>query len=405
MRRLAIPISTAMAIVAHAPLARAHSAGQPNPGCVGCHGQGDYGITASANPASFAPGEQVSLTVTIAPGFGDNAGVFIAANEGTLGVVGGQGLAAVPAGLTHTSPKSLSGGQASFTFSWTAPGTPGAVRFDVSTLVGNGNGGSGGDAADRAYFDFVYGCEPATYYEDSDGDGFGTSDQPLIHCNTTMPSGYAAAPGDCNDNKDGVYPGAVEYCNQQDDDCDGQIDDDAIPLTLYPDADGDGYYGNAELASGDTIVGCVPNPGYAAEGIDCEPDDPAINPGAEEVCNLIDDDCDARIDEFVRPRCGEGWCEREAFTCDPSTCYPGEPKAEECNLFDDNCDSVVDDGKLCPAGQSCLGAVCVDDAPLAVPPKTSADGDGCAVGGRGSVGLVAGLLFALMALLARRRIN
>jgi len=365
-----------------------------------CHGSGDYDIEVTTNPSSWSPGAEIDVTVTISPGSGQNAGVFIAANEGTLATVGGQGLATVPAGLTHTSPKGISGGDVSFTFAWTAPNEPGGVRFDVSTLVGNGNGSSSGDQGNHGYFDFVYGCAPATYYRDFDGDGFGTSELTLIHCDTAAPPGYASEGGDCNDSKEQIFPGAVEYCNQQDDDCDGQIDDDAVPITLYPDADGDGYFGNEEYASGETITGCVPTPGYAAEPNDCQPENAEINPGVVEICNLIDDNCDTRIDEYVRPRCGEGWCEREASSCDPATCFPGDPVEEVCNLLDDNCDGIVDEGSLCAAGESCIAAVCTA-TPAAEPPAE--DAGGCAVGESRSPWLAAGSLLALMALVARRR--
>jgi MYXO-CTERM domain-containing protein len=106
-----------------------------------------------------------------------------------------------------------------------------------------------------------------------------------------------------------------------------------------------------------TFLGCVPTEGWAPDPGDCRPDDPTINPGAEEVCNGWDDNCDARVDEFVRPRCGEGWCRREAQTCDPQTCTPGEPRDEECNLLDDDCDAQLDEGS-CPEGQECRVGVC-----------------------------------------------
>jgi uncharacterized protein (TIGR03382 family) len=154
-----------------------------------------------------------------------------------------------------------------------------------------------------------------------------------------------------------VYPNAVEYCNLRDDDCDEEIDEDALPLTQYPDADGDLYYGALEFESGKTFVGCAPTEGWAPDSGDCEPENPAINPGVEEVCNGWDDNCDARIDEFVRPRCGEGWCRREAQTCDPATCTPGEPRDEECNLLDDDCDAILDEGS-CEDGFECRVGVC-----------------------------------------------
>ncbi|MBL8740650.1 MAG: hypothetical protein JNK04_06145, partial [Myxococcales bacterium] len=143
MRAYAVLAGT-LASLAPASVALAHSAGQPGPGCTNCHGSGSYDISLTTSPASWSPGAEVDVTVTITAS-GANAGIFVAANEGTLGTIGGQGLATVSAGLTHTSPKSLSGGDVAFSFTWTAPSTPGAVRFDVSTLVGNGNGSASGD--------------------------------------------------------------------------------------------------------------------------------------------------------------------------------------------------------------------------------------------------------------------
>jgi hypothetical protein len=394
----------ALAIFAAAALAgssaRAHSAGQPSGDCSGCHQSGNYAIALTTNPGSFGPGANVTVTLTVTSPGGNELGTFVSANAGALATISGQGLAKVSAGLTHSAPKPMQSGTGQFLFTWTAPGQPGAVRFDVSTLVANGNNSSSGDLADGAVFDFVYGCEPFTYYRDFDGDGFGNDALPLIHCIGTTPPGYSDKGGDCNDNKETTYPGAVEVCNQIDDDCNGEVDDDAIPVALYPDADGDGYYGSDEYKSGDSMLGCVPTAGYAAESGDCEPDDPAVNPGAEEVCNLIDDNCDGKVDEKVRPRCGEGWCTREASTCDPKSCFPGEPRPEECNLFDDDCDGLVDNGAPCPAGQTCVAGTC-SEAPAAAPPP-SADG-GCALGGaRGSWLIALGSLLAALALRRRR---
>jgi uncharacterized protein (TIGR03382 family) len=386
--------------------ASAHSAGQPGGDCTGCHGSGDYDIAVATNPASFSPGDALTVTVTISSPGGNVAGIFVAANEGSLSTIAGQGLAQVTNGLTHTSPKNMSGGTAQFSFGWNAPNQPGAVRFEVSTLVANDNGSSSGDLADDGQFDFVFGCSPSTYYRDFDGDGYGRDTEPLVHCAGAAPSGYSAAGGDCNDSNDAIHPGATEYCNQVDDDCDGEVDDDAIPLTLYPDADGDGYYGVDEFESGETIVGCVPHDGYAAEPGDCEPEDPEINPGVEEVCNLIDDDCSGKLDEQVRPQCGEGWCRREATTCDPASCVPGEPRAEECNLFDDDCNGIVDNDAPCAAGQSCIAGTCTEgDPPPSIPADDEAPGSSaCATDrGPGSSFAIAWLLLALASLARRRR--
>jgi Putative metal-binding motif len=380
----------------------AHSGGVSGADCVGCHGGGEYAASVTASPANFGPGDNVTMTLTVNAS-GSVLGAFIGHSTGSLGSVSGQGMATVPLGLSHTSPKSMSGGSASFAFTFAAPSQPGAVRLDVSTLVGNGK--SSGDLGQRKFFDFVYGCAAATYYRDLDGDGFGLEDLPLVHCADAAPSGYAAQFGDCNDNLETVYPGAVEICNQIDDDCDDAIDDDAIPAELYPDADGDGYYGTEEFLSGEMITGCVPTDGWAAQGGDCRPDDPLVNPGQEEVCNLYDDDCDNKIDEKVRPRCGTGWCAAESSNCEPIGCFPGDPRDERCNLFDDDCDGFVDNDAPCDAGLSCIAGECRptpegEEAPAA---EDATNGGGCAVGGRADDWLASIYLLALLGLGRRRR--
>jgi hypothetical protein len=357
MRRI-VPLVLGLAAVAlPARHAWAHSGGVNGSGC-GCHGSGTVGIDVTTSPAVINPGQSVTVTVTISSPTAAEAGLFLQSNAGDASTLAGQGLAEVMAGLTHTQPKALSGDEAQFSFQWAAPAAPGAVRFEVWAVAANGNNGSSGDAADDAAFDFVYGCAPQTYWRDFDGDGFGRTNLPRTHCAGAAPEGYAAEPDDCDDNRADTHPGAPEYCNQIDDDCDTEIDEDAIPVDLYPDGDGDGYYGQAEYESGDTLMGCVGLPGYAGLSGDCRPEDPAINPGAEEVCNGFDDDCDADVDERVRPQCGEGWCRRESVNCDPAACTPGEPRAEECNFFDDDCDGIVDEEAACPEGQVCQAGEC-----------------------------------------------
>jgi len=87
---------------------------------------------------------------------------------------------------------------------------------------------------------------------------------------------YIVAPcgGDCDDADPAVHPGAVEVCgNGKDDECDGLADCDDPYCQAQVDADGDGYLGGL----------C---------GSDCNDSDPAIHPGAAEICdNGTDDDC------------------------------------------------------------------------------------------------------------------
>lgn len=397
----------------------AHSGGQPAGGCNGCHGPGDYEISASASPASFGPGDAVTITIAFGTAGASKGGIFVGSNAGEMSTIGGQGLAEVAQGLTHSAPKSFSGGAVSFAFSFQAPSSPGAVRFEVWTLAANGNGSSSGDKAGDASFDFVYGCEPQTYFHDLDGDGYGRASDTMIHCAGTPPAGYVADGEDCNDNNQDVFPGAVEVCNEKDDDCDEVIDEDAVPLDLYLDEDGDGYYGNDEKEMGVQAVGCVPAEGLAGYPGDCQPTIAEINPGAEEICNLFDDDCDGDFDEKVRPRCGVGWCERESETCDPEDCVPGEPQEESCNLFDDDCDDALDEGPVCPAGEGCVAGECVvggvdpstgvgagAGAGAGADGATDGGGDGgCAFEERpsGALAAVVGLSVAALGWAARRR--
>jgi hypothetical protein len=64
------------------------------------------------------------------------------------------------------------------------------------------------------------GC--VTYYEDADGDGYGTPSVTQSVSSPAPPPGYVANAGDCNDNNVNVHSGATEICdNYIDEDCNG----------------------------------------------------------------------------------------------------------------------------------------------------------------------------------------
>ena len=85
----------------------------------------------------------------------------------------------------------------------------------------------------------------------------------------------------------------IEICNETDDDCDGEIDEDAHDaITWYADEDGDGY--GVTSAS---VRGCEAPADHADTAGDCDDDAPDVNPDASEVCNAVDDDCDGTIDD------------------------------------------------------------------------------------------------------------
>ncbi len=139
------------------------------------------------------------------------------------------------------------------------------------------------------------GLPMTTFYADADGDTFGDRNDSVEAC--VQPPGYASSDQDCDDTNADYNPNAQEICDGADNDCDNLIDDqdDSVdPLTKtdwYQDRDGDGYGG------GPFTSRCEQPNGATDDGSDCDDDDAAINPAALEVCNAIDDDCDALVDD------------------------------------------------------------------------------------------------------------
>jgi hypothetical protein len=343
------------AALARSPSAAAHANGIVVDNCSGCHGGGAGpapDVTVTADRATFNPGDLVTFTLTIKWSSIRVGGAFITTGGvGSLQPLAGEGLAVNAQGLTHTAPKAAAGGAVTFRFGWQAPSKPGAVDVQVAAMAGNGNNASTGE------FQWVFGCPATTFYLDLDRDAYGTKalGARLGCVGDPPPTGFAAMDGDCDENNEMVHPGAIEVCDLKDDDCNGQTDENAPPVMMWPDGDGDGYY---RVQTGTPKLGCGNTPGYAARGGDCNDTDAAIHPGATEICNNKDDNCDGQIDERVRPQCGVGWCARYSPSCDPADCRPGPPAVETCNFFDDDCDGEADNG-ACPGGMVCSGNSCV----------------------------------------------
>ena len=226
----------------------------------------------------------------------------------------------------------------------------------------------------------------STFYIDLDGDSWGDLSATTEAC--AEPEGYATWPGDCDDGNDAVSPDATELCNGIDDDCDSDVDepDAADAPTWYADLDADGY---GDL--GNTTPACTQPSGYLADNTDCNDAAFAVNPGADEVCNSIDDDCDGLIDDADSDRVesasttwyadddADGYGDATDIThaciqpsgtvTDASDCddtdddiHPGA--TEVCNGEDDDCDTYIDDDD--PGVDTSTGSTFYDDA----------DGDG-----------------------------
>jgi hypothetical protein len=207
-----------------------------------------------------------------------------------------------------------------------------------------------------------------TFYRDGDADGRGNAAGGTIEA-CAAPSGYAATNDDCDDLIPTIYPGAFEYCDGFDNDCDTQIDEGATSnATWYRDVDGDGFG-----LSNDTVSACARPVGYAPAPGDCLDTDPTVRPGGTETCNGLDDDCNGRVDDAA-PGLGVPWyldadadgygfplfavtacVAPSGFVADRTDCddlrpqtNPGAP--ELCDDLDNDCDRAIDEDAIDPSG-------------------------------------------------------
>jgi len=174
---------------------------------------------------------------------------------------------------------------------------------------------------------------------DADGDGYGFDD-------------------DCDDENAWVFPGAPELCDGLDNDCDDEIDEE-LP-TLYVDVDSDGF-GNPD---GDTTTACEAD-GYSPFGSDCDDFNDAVFPGAEEICDEVDNNCDGETDEGMEESVwyidedGDGYGDPDGDSinycgdpdgysaygtdCDDTNVDVNPDAYDSCDGFDNDCDDLVDE--------------------------------------------------------------
>ena len=133
------------------------------------------------------------------------------------------------------------------------------------------------------------------YRKDADQDGYGISTDTKCLCAPTFPyTAVNSGQPDCNDTSASVHPGATEICNGIDDNCNGQVDEaGASGCTIYYlDVDRDGYGTSSSKCL------CAPAAPYdSLYATDCNDANATVHPGATEICNGIDDNCDGQVDE------------------------------------------------------------------------------------------------------------
>jgi hypothetical protein len=219
----------------------------------------------------------------------------------------------------------------------------------------------------NTYIDEDSAQDAQDWYSDADADGYGFTSNTLHQC--AQPVGYILDNTDCDDNRALSSPIGIELCNGFDDNCDTYIDENSAQdaLTWYADTDADNY-GDASQ----TQLSCDQPTGYVFDNTDCNDGNIDINPIAPEVCDNIDNDCDALIDDddpntvsftnnYYLDGDGDGYgtgtslqaCSPpNGYVDDNSDCDDGNASvspgnSEQCgNTLDDNCDGSYSEN--CP---------------------------------------------------------
>ena len=144
-----------------------------------------------------------------------------------------------------------------------------------------------------------------------------------------------------------------EECNLQDDDCDGEVDED-WPQECF-------------TACGDGTIDCVNGMlGQCSAGMPSdEVCDDSIDNDCDGFTDLEDSTCGVCTPGEQRP-CGVniGECREGVQICTSqgrwADCRGQTPPTDEiCDLLDNDCDGLTDDGSLCAPGEECLCGECV----------------------------------------------
>jgi MYXO-CTERM domain-containing protein len=229
--------------------------------------------------------------------------------------------------------------------------------------VGNGKAAAVGLSSSQGDHELLFSCGEAVI---SNNSAIAFYQEP---CNDTDADGVCEWE-DCDNGNGAVYPGAPELCNDIDDDCDGQTDESPATgeVSWYPDLDGDGFGAGGAPAA---LLACEQPDNYSASDDDCDDNSADVYPGAPELCDDIDNDCDSATSEDSDldgdgsspcdspPDCDDSDASLNPADADGdgiSSCSgdcndsvqsiaPGA--VELCDGYDNDCDGRTDENPLC----------------------------------------------------------
>ena len=133
---------------------------------------------------------------------------------------------------------------------------------------------------------------------------------------------------DCDDTDAYIFTNAPEICDGNDSDCDGTVPADEL------DTDSDGYIACDPLDPNATLPGSLTGAG------DCAATNASVNPGATELCDGLDTDCDGVLpaNEADSDNDGVSACAGDCDDNDPNS-LPGA--TELCDGLDNDCNNSV----------------------------------------------------------------
>ena len=191
-------------------------------------------------------------------------------------------------------------------------------------------------------------------FTDADGDLHGDPTSPIAACPGL--AGFSPVGDDCDDTQNGDFPGAAEVVGDaRDNNCNGEIDEVAAPRSpgmRTPTATA------SEIRSVTRCRHSSAPRGYSPLPTDCDDTEFTVHPAATEVCDGLDNDCNGLADYFVDRTVGntedddrdgfpDGTCAAETGMLARADCNDRDPTVfpgalELVDGIDNDCDGSTD---------------------------------------------------------------